>query len=61
MKKNEIRKRLNGMKTAEWNERNTLLEEEKMKGEDNDWNEKNDEDEEIGENKNDFHEELYDK
>lgn len=61
MKKNKIRKRLNGMKTDEWNERNRNLEEEKTKGEDNDWNEKDDEDEEIGENKNDFHEENYDK
>ncbi len=61
MKKYKIRKRLNGMKTDEWNERNRNLEEEKTKGEDNDWNEKDDEDEEIGENKNDFHEENYDK
>ena len=58
MKKIKIRKR---MKTDEWNERNRDLEEEKTKGDDNDWDKKDAEDEEIGENKNDFHEELYDK
>ncbi len=48
------------MKTDEWNERSRNREERKTKGEDDEWNEINDEDEEKGENKNNFHEENYD-
>ena len=58
MKKIKIRKR---MKTDEWNERNRDLEEEKTKGDDNDWDKKEAEDEERSGTKNDFHEENYDK
>ncbi len=53
----KIRKR---MKTDEWNERSRNREERKTKREDDEWNEINDEDEEKGENKNNFHEENYD-
>ncbi|MFX0188854.1 MAG: hypothetical protein ACFE8A_14100 [Candidatus Hodarchaeota archaeon] len=38
------------IKTDEWNERSRNREEAKTKEEDNDWNKKNDEDEEMGEN-----------
>ncbi|MBY9010738.1 MAG: hypothetical protein KGD70_00010 [Candidatus Lokiarchaeota archaeon] len=58
MKKKIFRKR---MKADEWNERVINSEEEKTKKVDDDWDEKNYEDKENGENENDFHEEDYEK
>ena len=43
------------MKSDEWNETSKYSEELKTKEEDNDWNEKEDEIKENGENENDFH------
>ncbi len=57
MKENKGKKQI---KTDEWNEISRNREGDKTKEDDKDWNKKNDEDEEIGENKNDFHEEDYD-
>ena len=56
MRKNKRKKKI---KTDEWNERSTNLEEAKTKEEDRDWNKKNDEDEEMGKDDG-FHEENYD-
>ena len=57
MKKNKAKKQI---KTDEWNEMSINREEDKTKEEDSEWNKKNDEDEEMGENDEGFHEEIYD-
>ncbi|MBY8980689.1 MAG: hypothetical protein KGD72_09875 [Candidatus Lokiarchaeota archaeon] len=57
MKIKRFRKRI---KTDEWNERRENRQGDKPKEEDRDWNKKNGEDEERGENENEFHEENYD-
>ena len=57
MRKNKSKKQF---KTDNWNEISRNSEEAKTKEEDRDWNEKNDEDEEMGENGDKFHESDYD-
>ena len=57
MRKNKSKKQI---KADKWNEISRNSEEAKTKEEDRDWNEKNDEDEEMGENGDKFHESDYD-
>ena len=57
MKKNKGKKQI---KTDEWNEMSINREEDKTKEEDKDWNKKNAEDEEMGEDEDEFHEGDYD-
>jgi len=57
MKKNKGKKQI---KTDEWNEMSINREEDKTKEDDRDWNKKNAEDEEMGENEDEFHEGDYD-
>lgn len=57
MRKNKSKKQF---KADKWNEISRNSEEAKTKEEDRDWNEKNDEDEEMGENGDKFHESDYD-
>jgi hypothetical protein len=57
MRKNKSKKRI---KFDRWNEISRNREEAKTKEEDQDWNEKNDEDKEMGENGDKFHESDYD-
>jgi len=57
MRKNKSKKQF---KADNWNEISRNSEEAKTKEEDREWNEKNDEDEEMGENGDKFHESDYD-
>jgi len=57
MRKNKHKKQIENDKL---NERSINIEEDKTKEEDNDWNKKNDEDEEMGETGDKFHEPDYD-
>ncbi len=57
MKKNKGKKQI---KTDEWNEMSINREEDETEEEDRDWNKKNAEDEEMGENEDEFHEGDYD-
>jgi len=57
IKRNKRKKRF---KSDKWNERSRNREEAKTKEEDREWNQKNDEDEEMGETGADFHESDYD-
>ena len=57
MKRNKGKKKFNFDK---WNEGSRNREEAKTKEEDLEWNEKNDEDEEMGEIGDEFHESDYD-
>lgn len=57
MKRNKAKKQI---KTDKWNEELRNREEDKTEEEDGDWNKKNDEDEEMGKNEDDYHEEKYD-
>jgi len=57
MRKNKSKKQF---KADKWNEISRNSEEAKTKEEDREWNEKNDEDEEMGENGDKFHESDYD-
>jgi len=56
MKKNKGKKQF---KADKWNEMSRNREEDKTEEDDKDWNKKNDEDEERGENKDSFHEGDY--
>jgi hypothetical protein len=53
-------KRKKQFKNDKWNEISRNREEAKTKEEDRDWNQKNDEDEEMGEKGDKFHESDYD-
>jgi len=57
MKKNKGKKQF---KVDKWNEISRNREEAKTKEEDRDWNEKDDEDVEMGENGDEFRESVYD-
>ena len=57
MRKNKSKKQF---KADNWNEISRNSEEAKTKEEDREWNEKNDEDEEMGETGDKFHESDYD-
>jgi len=57
MRKNKSKKQF---KADKWNEISRNSEEAKTKEEDREWNEKNDEDEEMGETGDKFHESDYD-
>jgi hypothetical protein len=57
MKRNKGKKQF---KFDKWNEISRNREEAKTKEEDKEWNDKNDEDEEMGENRDEFHESDYD-
>ncbi|MFW9825077.1 MAG: hypothetical protein ACFFE4_19205 [Candidatus Thorarchaeota archaeon] len=57
MKRNKGKKQF---KFDKWNEISRNREEAKTKEEDLEWNEKDDEDEEMGENRDEFHESDYD-